>query len=51
MPKKRFSVEQIISHLREAEVFLAQGQTIGQVCRHIGTELLSLASGVWRPEG
>ena len=36
MPKKRFSVEQIISHLREAEVFLAQGQTIGQVCRRIG---------------
>ena len=36
MPKKRFSVERIISHLREAEVFLAQGQTIGQVCRHIG---------------
>ena len=36
MPKKRFSVEQIINHLREAEVFLAQGQTIGQVCRHIG---------------
>ena len=36
MPKKRFSVEQIISHLREAEVFLAQGQTIGQVCRHTG---------------
>jgi transposase-like protein len=36
MPKKRFSVEQIISHLREAEVFLAQGQTIGQVCQHIG---------------
>ena len=36
MPKKRFSVEQIISHLREAEVFLAQGQTIGQVCWHIG---------------
>ena len=29
MAKKRFSVEQIISHLREAEVFLAQGQTIG----------------------
>jgi transposase-like protein len=36
MPKKRFSVEQIISHLCEAEVFLAQGQTIGQACRHIG---------------
>ena len=36
MPKKRFSVEQVISHLRAAEVFLAQGQTIGQVRRHIG---------------
>ena len=36
MPKKRFSVERIISHLREAEVFLAQGRTIGQVCRPIG---------------
>ena len=36
MAKKRFSVEQISSHLREAEVFLAQGQTIGQVCQHIG---------------
>ena len=37
MPKKRFSVEQIISHLREAEVFLAQDQTIGQrYVRHIG---------------
>jgi len=38
MAKKRFSVEQIISHLREAEVFLAQGQTIGQVCRHTGPQ-------------
>ena len=36
MPKKRFSVEQIINHLREAEVFLAQGQTVGEICRHIG---------------
>ena len=36
MAKKRFSVEQISSHRREEEVFLAQGQTIGQVCRHIG---------------
>ncbi len=36
MPKKRFSVERIINHLREAEVFLARGQTVGEVCRHIG---------------
>ena len=26
MPRKRFSVEQIISHLREAEDLLVQGQ-------------------------
>lgn len=36
MPKKRFSVEQIIHHLREAEVLLAQGRTVGEVCRQIG---------------
>ncbi len=36
MPRKRFSVEQIINHLREAEVLLAQGQTVGEICRHIG---------------
>ena len=36
MPRKRYSVEQIIGHLREAEVFLAQGRTIGEICRQIG---------------
>ena len=36
MPKKRFSVEQIINHLREADVLLAQGRTVGEVCRQIG---------------
>ena len=48
MPKKRFSVEQIISHLREAEAFLAQGQTIGQVCRPIG--ILEQSYYRWRRE-
>ena len=51
MPKKRNSDGQFIYLLRDAEVFLAQGQTIGQVCRHIGTELKSLVSEVWQPEG
>ena len=36
MPRKRFKAEQIIQHLREAEVLLAQGQTIAQVCKKIG---------------
>ena len=36
MSRKRFSVEQIINHLREADVLLAQGRTVGEVCRQIG---------------
>jgi|TARA_Y100000310_G_C20267657_1_gene616507 transposase-like protein len=36
MSRKRFSAEQIIGHLREAEVRLAQDQTIGEICRQIG---------------
>ncbi len=36
MPRKRFSVEQIMNHLREADVFLSQDRTVGEVCRHIG---------------
>ena len=35
MAGKRFSAEQIIIKLREAEVGLAQGQTVGQVCKQI----------------
>ena len=48
MPKKRFSVEQIINHLREAEVLLARGQTVGEVCRHIGVSEQSYYR--WRRE-
>ena len=33
MPRKTYTIEQIISKLREAEVLLAQGQTAGEVCR------------------
>ena len=36
MPRKRFSVEQIINHLREAEVRLSQGEKIGVICRALG---------------
>jgi putative transposase len=36
MSKKRFTAEQIIGKLREAEVALAQGQTTGQACRTLG---------------
>ncbi len=36
MSKKRHTAEQIISKLREAEVFLAKGTKMPQVCRKIG---------------
>ena len=36
MARKRFTAEQIIMKLREAEVGLAQGQTVGQVCKQMG---------------
>ena len=35
MPRKRFTAEQIITHLREAEVLLSQGKTVGEVCRQL----------------
>ena len=33
---KRYSTEQIIGFLREAEVLLSQGQKLGDVCRKLG---------------
>jgi hypothetical protein len=33
MAKKPYTAEQIISKLREAEIFLSQGQTVGAICR------------------
>ncbi len=36
MAKKRHPAEQIISKLREAEVHLAQGTKLPQVCRKLG---------------
>jgi len=36
MSKKRFTPEQIITMLRQAEVELSQGETVGVVCRGLG---------------
>ena len=35
MPRKKHTVEEIISKLREAEVGLAGGKTIAEMCRRI----------------
>ena len=36
MPSKRFTPEQIIPQLREAEVEQAKGRTVAQACKKIG---------------
>lgn len=36
MSRKRFTAEQIIGLLREAEVKLSQGKNVGQICREMG---------------
>ncbi len=36
MSRKRYTPEQIIGKLREAEVLLSQGQKTGEVCRRLG---------------
>ena len=36
MARKRYTAEQIITKLREAEVGLAKGQTTPQVCKKLG---------------
>ena len=48
MSPKRYTPEQIISMLREAEVALAQGQSVGQACRTLGVSEQSYYR--WRKE-
>ena len=35
MSRKRYSPEKIIGMLREAEVALPQGMTVGEICRQL----------------
>lgn len=46
--RKRYTPEQIIGFLREAEVSLAQGRTIGHVCKALGVSEQSYYR--WRKE-
>lgn len=48
MPRKRFTAEQIIGLLRQAEVELAKGRTVGEVSRSIGVSEQSYYR--WRNE-
>ena len=46
--RRRYSPEQIITKLREVEVYLIQGQTISQACRRI--EISDQTYYRWRRE-
>ena len=48
MSRKKYTPEQIIGMLREAEVLLAQGQTTAEVCRRLGISEQSYYR--WRKE-
>ena len=48
MPRKRYTSEQIISKLREAEVELARGKKIPQVCKQL--EVTEQTYYRWRKE-
>ncbi len=48
MARKRYSPEEIIGRLREAEVALAEGATVAEVCRKIGVTQITYYR--WRKE-
>jgi transposase-like protein len=48
MSRKRFTPEQVLGLLRQAEVELAQGKRIGEVCRSLGISEQSYYR--WRAE-
>ncbi len=36
MARKRYTAEQIIDHLRQAEILISEGKTIIEAARHLG---------------
>ena len=48
MPRKRYTPEQIINSLREAEVLMSKGSTAGQAARHLG--IIEQTYYRWRKE-
>ena len=48
MSRKRYTAEQIVAKLREAEVLLGKGQSVGEVCRQL--EITDVTYYRWRSE-
>ena len=40
MGRKRFSAEEIVNQLRQADVELSRGVTVAQACKQIGADYL-----------
>jgi putative transposase len=48
MARKRYTAEQIINYLREAEIFISQGKSVTEVSRQIGITVQTYYR--WRKE-
>ena len=48
MARKRYTAEQIIGHLRQAELLLSEGKTIIEAARHLGVSAQTYYR--WRKE-
>jgi len=48
MPRKTYGPEQVIGMLREADVALGRGRTVGEMCRDLG--ITSVTYYRWRKE-
>ena len=47
--RKRYTAEQIIGHLRQAEILISEGKTIIEAARHLGVSEQTYYR--WRSEG
>ena len=48
MTRKRYKAEEILGKLRQAEVLIGQGRSVGEVCREIGVTEVTYFR--WRKE-
>jgi len=52
MPRKRYRPEEIVAKLRQVDVLVSQGQSMGEAIRQIGVSEVSRSAGhpVLKPE-
>jgi len=45
MARKRYTAEEILGKLRQAEVMIGQGRTIAEACRELGVTEVAISAG------